>query len=132
MSTLDLQGENLTDVMGRGKRDRVIHIYVVPPSLAKPHGVEKIGIVELNAEEEINATKRAAGDGLRIGFELAKESLREVNGQAVNTNDGTADRAWNTMHPKIRMLCVTAYTDIHQPAKEDHAAFIGSRQAQVG
>jgi hypothetical protein len=131
MSTLDLQGESLPEALARGRRERVMHIFTVPASLTK-YGVTELGIVELNAEEELAASKRAAGDQMRVGFELAKESIRSVNGKECNTNDGTADRAWSTMHPKVRMLCIAAYSDVHQPDATDRAAFMQSRQVQVG
>lgn len=110
---------------------RTVHSYEVPASL-RGYGIESIGVIELKAGEELMATKRAQSDPMRLAFELAKESLRRVNNAPVSTADGTADSVWDSMHPKVRNLVVSAYGDVHQPKNAELADFLTSRQVQVG
>lgn len=110
---------------------RQMHLFTIPASL-QGFGIKSIGLVELTAEEEIMATKRCANDVARLAFELAKESLRQVDGKPVSTMEGTVDRLWNRMHPKVRNLVVAAYGQIHQPEGNETAGFLASHQVQVG
>lgn len=110
---------------------RSVYLYTVPAPL-QSYGIAEIGIIELKAGEELMATKRAQQDPMRLAFELAKESLRSVDGKPVSTSDGTSDAIWETMHPKIRNLIVSAYGDVHQPRNSELADFLTSRQVQVG
>lgn len=110
---------------------RALHVFVVPESL-QAHGVKTIGIVELNAEEEIMATRRVRNDAARLAFELAKEALRMVDEQPVSTADGSADSVWTRMNPKVRNLVVTAWGSIHQPQAAESDAFLKSCEVRVG
>lgn len=114
------------------EKGRPLYEYTIPETLAGKFGVKSVGLVELTAEEEIFATKRSRNDVVRLGFELAKESLRTVDGKPVSTTDGSADRAWQLMHPKIRQLVVGAYGDIHNPSDQEAAVFRKSLQVRVG
>ncbi len=100
--------------------------------MAARHGVKSIGMIELTAEEELMATKRAHNDPIRLAYELSKEALREVDGRAMSTGNGTADRAWNGMHPKIRTLVVSAYGQLHSPEEQDLTSFLASQQTSIG
>lgn len=112
-------------------RDRVIHNFTIPESLAT-HGVKEIGLVELTMEEEMMATRRSRGDAVRLAYEYARECLRVVDGKTVRTSDGSADRVWNAMHPKVRQLVIRAYGILHQPKMEEDAAFLESHEIKVG
>lgn len=120
--------------------DRPVTVFTVPAALRSVGRVqvEEIGIVELDTDEEMMATKRSRNDPVRLAFELARESLRWVkktgaaSGQAVTTADGSGDAVWAGVHPKVRQLIVTAYGVVHNPTDNELALFLASRQVQVG
>lgn len=114
------------------KRDREVHTFEIPPGMCGPE-YKSVSLLELTADEELLAAKRSkdSSGALRLGYELAKQSLCEVNEQPVSLNDGTADRAWNHMPPKVRSLVVQAYAELHSPPEEATDAFLKSRQVRV-
>lgn len=120
--------QDITQLSARSNRQ--IYVYTIPTSLAG-FGVTSVGLVELSAEEEMLATKRASNDAVRLAFELARECLRQVNGKPVSTSDGSSDLAWSKMHPKVRNLIVTAFGHLHQPKDEEVLNFFQSRVVEV-
>lgn len=110
---------------------RAIYRFDVPESLRR-YGIQQMGLVELNAREEIMAAKRAGNQPLQLAFELARECLREIDKVPVSTGDGTADSVFDNMHPKIRTLLVSAYSELHNPSDVDTTAFLASREMRVG
>lgn len=122
--------EQLADRNSR-LNDRVIHTFKIPETLAS-HGVKEIGLVELTMEEELLATRRSRGDAVRLAYEYAKECLRVVDGKTVRTVDGSADKVWGALHPKVRQLVIRAYGVLHQPKMEEDSAFLESHEVRVG
>lgn len=125
------------------KDARVLHIYEVPESM-KVYAGDIVGLVicELTPDEELMASKRTRGDAMRLGYEMARQSLvgvmkpgtdpakpRMVN---VDLGSGSADVLWLRMHPKIRALALTAYNDVHNPNNGEAASFLASRRVQAG
>lgn len=106
--------------------------FLVPPKLHTITEIRKITIVPLTADEEMQATRRAQNDPIRLAFELVKESVRAINDRPVGLADGSLDLAWNRMNPKIRSLVMNAYAHVHQPDAESAEAFIASRTVTVG
>lgn len=113
------------------KLSRAKYTYTIPESLQR-YGIKTFALVELNAREEIMAAKRADNQPVRLAFELARESLREVDGVPVSTAEGTADSVFDSMHPKVRTLLITAYSDLHNPNDGDTSSFLKSREMRVG
>jgi hypothetical protein len=113
------------------RRERVVYTYTVPSELASL-GISSVGLVELTAEEEQMAIKRARGDQFRLAGELVKESLREIDGKRVSLADGSVDAAWNRMPAKIRSLVLQAYAQIHNPPEGAAEGFLQSRQVRAG
>lgn len=111
--------------------DRPRFTYDIPEKL-RGYGISTVTLVELSAEEELMATKRARNDPIRLAYELAKESLRMVDDQRVNTGDGSSDIVWGKMHAKVRQLVLNAYGELHSPRDEESAGFLKSRRVQVG
>jgi hypothetical protein len=109
---------------------RVVYEYDVPASIGGDE-IKTVGVVELTAEEELQATRRARGDSIRLAFELAKTSLHEVNGERLNHSDGTADRQWNAMPPKLRNLVLQAYSELHSPEDDAAVLFKASRKIKA-
>lgn len=109
---------------------RVVYEYDVPASIGGEE-IKSVGVVELSAEEELQATRRARGDAIRLAFELAKTSLHEVNGVKLNHADGSADKTWNDMPPKLRNLVLQAYTELHSPEDDAALVFKASRKIKV-
>lgn len=124
-----LQDPNDVSVV-RGK-SRPVFTYVIPPKLHR-YGIKTVGLIELTANEELMATRRSAMSPMALAAELAKESLRKVDSKSVSTTDGTADFAFNTMHPKIRTLVMSAYNLLHNPDGDDTKGFLDSQEMSVG
>jgi hypothetical protein len=121
----------LQDVHAR--EQRLVHEYDIPKVLSDECGYRMVGVVSLSADEELMATRRAAGDQVRLAFELAKEALRFVDDQKVSTADGTVDRIWiKPDFSKVRTLVVTAYNETNQPTQESTQAFLKSRRVRAG
>jgi hypothetical protein len=112
--------------------DRSLHIFTVPPGLAAETGVKELGIVKLTVGEEVTAAKRTRSQPMKLANELTKFSLRMVNGEPVNMGDGTAEEHWANFDPKVRLLALTAYTELHQPEEDDMDFFLKSRKVKVG
>ena len=108
---------------------RVVYTYDVPEGMHSE--IETVGLVELTAEDEISATRRARSDQIRLAFELAKQSFRYVNGEEVKLANGTADKAWNLMGSQLRNLVLQAFTEIHTPQDDAVDSFRASRRVET-
>ena len=113
------------------KPARPMFRFTIPVKL-QGQGVTEVGLVQLTSNEELQATKRAVNDTHRLAYELAKESLREVDGNPVGAADGSIDAVWKDMHPKIRTLIMTAYGELHAPEKDEIDSFLQSQRVEVG
>jgi len=122
--------EEMAEKLAARERERPVHVYSVPPSLAGL-GIRTIGLVELTVEEEMIAQKRGRNDAMRIASELAKESLRMIDGRVLSSADGSLDAAWAALHPKLRTLVTTAFNDLHSPTDHEAIGFLKSRQVVV-
>lgn len=111
------------------KNSRPVFTYTVPEKMAD--GVKSIGLVQLTAHEEMMSAKRAGSDPIRLVYEQVKQSMVEVNSQAVSLADGTADRAFDQMGPRVRSLVMTAFTRLHTPEESDLEVFLTSRAERV-
>ena len=110
-------------------QDRVIHRFSVPDSI--PGEVRSVGMVKMSAEEELRVEQRCKGASDKRAQEMTKQSLVEVNGQAVSTADASADKAWATMHPKVRTLLTTAWVKLHLAEDTEVDSFFASRTSSV-
>lgn len=127
---MEVNEQNLSKGMPRAV-DRALIVFELPESMHEL-GCKEIGLIELNADEELMATRRCRNDLTRLAYELSKESLRMIDGKMVKTGDGSADRAWNAMHPKVRGLVIQAYAEVHNAKSEEAAGFLQSRKVIVG
>ena len=109
---------------------RPIYRFTIPPTVA--NGVTGIGMVQLTSDEELRATKRSRNDSHRLAYELAQQALVEVNGSCVSEGDGSRDGAWSKMDPKVRLLVISAYGELHTPEQEDIDSFLKSQKVSVG
>ncbi len=112
--------------------DRPIYRFDIPASIRAIQPIKTVGLVQINSNEEVRATKRARNDSHQMAYSLAKQSLIEVDGKPVSEGDGSADKVWDAMHPKVRVLVVTAYGELHTPEDEDINAFLKSQRVSVG
>lgn len=139
--------QNMEDLLAQAPKGRVMYRFKVPVSLHPiSNGVVELGFLEITPDEELMAANRCGNKAVRLAYEQAKESLREigvlgapgpdgaptVRRVPVNTGDATADRAWGQLHPKLRGLCVTAYHDLHNPKDKEVEGFLESREASAG
>lgn len=139
------RSRGITDVVeaSRGGAPEVaLNEYEIPKSLlALGNGVTHLGLCELTVDDELTATKRARGDSVRLAFELVRESFRSTGKRGtdgkiartlLSSADGSMDKAWAALHPKLRQLVITAYGDLHNPREADAAGFLASRVQTVG
>ena len=112
--------------------DRPLYRFDIPGSILAIQPIKQVGLVQINSSEEIRATKRARNDSHQMAYSLAKQSLVEVDGKPVSEGDGSADKVWDAMHPKVRVLVVTAYGELHTPEDEDIKDFLKSQKVTVG
>lgn len=110
---------------------RLVHRYKMPAKLAAESGIESVGIQELTGNDENMAYKRATG-GADSALHLAQASLVEINGKPVSLTDGSVDKAWNTMHPKVRVLVTRAYNAVNNPNQGELEDFLESHAVEVG
>ncbi len=123
------------DAFVRADAKRPIYTYDVPPDLARESGITTLGLTEVTSGEEMNATRRADGDQVRLAFELAKESVRRCDDERLSTADNTSDAFWARQTPgmsRIRQLILAAYGQIHNPTSGEAESFLGSRRVSVG
>lgn len=113
------------------KAPRTIHVYDVPRELSDTDDITSIGLVELTAEEELMAAKRTRDDSMKLGFELIKQSLAEVNGSPVSLADGSADKAWTSMGAKLRHVLLQAWHEIHKAKEDVEQSFLKSRRMKA-
>lgn len=113
-----------------GKAARPVHRFTIPERMA--NGIMSVGLVQLTSNEELRATKRSRNDTHRLAYELAQQSLVEVNGESVKEGDGTRDSAWAKMEPKVRTLVLTAFGSLHTPEEDDISDFLKSQEVTVG
>lgn len=115
----------------RGRNDRPLYVFKIPPRLSAESGIKEIGIVELRASEELIVTRSALGDSAKTAFELAKASFRQADGKPLSAFDGTVDKLWEDLKPAVRLLVLQAYNSVHQPKPEETLAFLSSREVRV-
>lgn len=114
---------------GTAERTRIRHTLAVPKGI--PGGVRSLTLIELTADEELQAEERAPGGGGKKAVEICKAMIAKVDGKAVSTVDGSVDAAWAGFHPKLRSLLVTAYARFHLASDEEVSGFFGSDRIEV-
>lgn len=110
--------------------DRIIHRFEVPASV--PGEIRSLGMVEITADEELKAEARCKGAPDKRAAEMTKQALVEVNGEAVRIGDGSVEKAWNNMHPKVRTLVASAWVRLHLANDDEVEDFFASRTQNVG
>lgn len=108
---------------------RTIHRFNIPASI--PGDVRSIGLVEITADEELRAEQRCKGASDKRAQEMAKQALVEVNGQPVSFADGSVDKAWLNLHPKVRVLLASAWVRLHLANDDEVESFFASRTSSV-
>jgi len=108
---------------------RVIHRFNVPDSI--PGDIRSLGLVEITAEEELRAEQRCKGASDKRAQEMAKQAIAEVNGQVVSFADGSLEKAWHSMHPKVRVLISSAWVRLHLATDDEVESFFASRTSSV-
>lgn len=108
---------------------RVIHRFDIPASV--PGEIRSLGMVEITAQEELQAEQRCKGASDKRAAEMAKASLVEVNGQRVHFHDGSVDKAWANMHPKVRTLVASAWVKLHLADDSEVDSFFASRTSSI-
>lgn len=111
--------------------NRVVHTFDMPERIARLTGIKSVGLVELTAEEEMEATKEGGMSAAKTGWSLIRMSLKEVNGRKVYAHDLSQDKAWEQMGPVGRTLVTTAYGELNNPVGDETATFLKSRRTTV-
>lgn len=113
-------------------RPRVQHTYKIPDKLLGDFGgIKQVTLVELTANEELLCAKRSNGDAMQLPFLLARESVKEADGEQLNTGDSTSDEFWNKISPRARGLLLHAFGRIHNVSREDTDAFFDAVEVVV-
>lgn len=77
-----------------------------------------IGMIDLDAEEEIDSIRRANGDGARVTFEMAKFALRQFDGKRVKVEELEHEALWERIGSKVRNLVVDRFSERWAGSKE--------------
>lgn len=115
------------------KRARPTFRYEVPASIRNEvvrdgyFAVHSITVTLLRDMDEAAAAERATATA-RLPTELARGCLFAVNDHAVSLGDGSADTAWEALHPKVKNLVQRAYMKNHYPDDEAVDSFLASVQ----
>ena len=109
---------------------RTVHTFTIPKGLATE--VQTVGFHQLTTSEERQALKAASGDTAKAMYEQIKHSIAEVNGKPVSVADGSTDKVWETMDPRVRTLCMAAYQKLHIPENDAVEDFLKSQAHRVG
>lgn len=101
-----------------------------------PHKGDRVLICwTLSDYEESEAYKRARGDNQRSLRELAKATIRVVDGFPADRSGKPSQAAvgatWNEIGPRCRQQVVAAYIRTHTMGAEDHADFFVNCYAQA-
>lgn len=112
-------------------RARAKYEFEFPAHVAADIGITKLVLTELTPSEEIRAAKRAENDAFTLVQELAKESIREVDGRPVSTSDESADIVWVQLGQVGRSMLMNATQAVSQPSKDDLRSFLLSRKVTV-
>jgi len=113
-------------------RAREVYEFDVPKKYANEAASRTLGFVRLTGDEELEATKTARGDSVRLAFELVKLSLIEVDGKRVAKHEGQDESIWNKMRPELRQLCLAAYGELHNAEDDETEVFLKGRRTKVG
>ena len=113
---------------------KAIHTYTIPESLrngsngaANP---SRVGMQQLNADQELMASKSGKFDYMKAQYAAAKLSIVEFDGARV-LPDGTVDIWWDKADPKLRSLILQAYNKLSSPSAEEDTTFFGSEEVRV-
>lgn len=121
--------ESMAERLAAPKVSRVVHTFKVPQKI--PGDVREVGLHELTTAEELMVEKRTRGNSASTPGELVIQALASVNGNPVSVADGSSDKAWKEMHPKLRALMQTAWVRIHLPKDEEVEGFLESEEVGV-
>ncbi len=111
---------------------RVVFEFDIPESLRDDNVKESIGLRKINGTEEVEAARACGGEGMRLAFELVKQSLHEIDGKVLNKGDMEHETKWSNMDPKVRNLLLAAYASLHTPEDDETENFLKTRRAKVG
>ena len=111
--------------------ERPIYTFDVPEYMQRDVGVKTISLVELTANEELMAAKRARNDQAATMYELVKASVVAVDGKPLTLSDGTVDTWMDQANPKLRTLVTQAYNSLHTIQEADAMVFLKSRRVSV-
>lgn len=119
------------DLRDTASYDRPVNTFTVPSYLDLE--IKTVGLVELTAQEEMLAGKKSKGAGIeKLGHELMKLSLVEIDGEKISRADGSDEKIWNRLSPQARELVATAFSSLHRLPDEAAPDFLKSRQVRVG
>lgn len=111
---------------------RAVHTFTVPESLRNGNDPNpaKIGMQQLNADQELMASKSGKFDYMKAQYAACKLSIVEFDGKRLPP-DETVDVFWDKADPKLRSLLLQAYNKLSSPSDEEDAAFFKSEEVKV-
>lgn len=93
-------------------------------------GDQQVIFWNLRASEETRGVARARGDANRLFVELAKETIRSINGHKADWSGrpgpGNVQAWWENVGSKVRRIVQTYYMKTHQLSGEEIADFFSN------
>jgi hypothetical protein len=106
------------------KTPKTVHTYTIPESLR--NGAAKVGMCELTADQELQASRTGRFDLLKAQYEATKLSIVLLDGKVVNRAEIELDRFWEHASPRVRSLLLQAYNRLSSPSAEETEDFFDS------
>lgn len=132
----DQQQKNGGDIVdelyaaAKARAKRQIYVFSIPQKIGGDEW-KTIGIVELTPADVNEATMRCSGEPLKLGQEMPKQALAEVNGKALSFGDGSIDAVWNKMPAKVRGLVTVAYGKVNSATEEQTKDFLDTMAVKI-
>lgn len=114
------------EIFNGKKKDRPVYVFKVPktehvqadgskeevPDVPDEFVTDSFGLVKLDMDQETAAAERAGKNGAKLGYNLARMSLVQVDGRMLNKGEGEDEKILRHCDPAMRELIVEAYDKI--------------------
>lgn len=113
---------------------RTITRLTVPTRITSETGdaTRTISVKLLTIGEEKMVADKSGESPASMAYAQATHALVAINDRPVSMADGSAERAFAAMHPRVRALITLAVQRMHGVAKEDVDSFLQSQVVTSG
>jgi hypothetical protein len=111
--------------------ERPSYRFTVPEQARQfPTDPKSFSMRPITANEERRANEVAEGAKTPLAYELLRQAVHEIDGQAVDWN--TSGPEWvERCGPKVRQLAFEAFARVNRPDESDTNAFLASMTMSV-